>query len=310
VARQEKAMTTLSTAQDADFYNDQASIKDHLARQLRAGRLCAVLGSGASAQFKLPQWSGLIDALCNVSNITLPDDVKKSGNESASEWVLTFGFKGDRRKFAEAVREALYSGCDISFASLRRNDLLAALGALAMASSRGSVSRVITFNFDDLLETYLEFHGFLVEAIATLPTWASRADVRVFHPHGLLPIGTSRALTNVVFTARDFDEVVGRSDLWRGLTLDVFRSHTCLFIGLSGDDKNLRSLLHEARESHVSRELNHLRWGFRFAKDTDARNFEWDNRGIHNIIVADYDRDIPAWLFEIAQTAASLAATR
>ena len=47
---------------------------------------------------------------------------------------------------------------------------------------------MITFNYDDLLEIYLEFHGLVVEPIWRDEHWASNADIRIYHPHGFLPL--------------------------------------------------------------------------------------------------------------------------
>ena len=110
-----------------------------------------------------------------------------------------------------------------------------------MASNRGSVSRVLTFNFDDLLERFLTYYGFFIEPVSSVPTWGSRIDTRVFHIHGFLRGNEMEDVDGpIVMAQKHFDAMTGKDGHpWRELMVDLFRSHTCLFIGLSGDDNNL-----------------------------------------------------------------------
>jgi hypothetical protein len=300
-------MTMLTLLRDRDFYDDPSRLKDFLAEQLFNGRLALFLGAGVSTRFELPTWISLLERLAAQAGIALPDEL---GPEDAAEWLLTTCFGNDRLAFARAVHLALFQGCDASFASLRQSDLLAALGALVMTSSRGSAG-VVTFNFDDILETYLRLHGFDVASIASAPAWNSRTDVKVYHPHGLLPIGHPEASTPVVFTRKDFDAIVGKNDVvWRQVLLGVSRSSTCLFIGLSGNDSNLTSLLDETNTSHPARLRGDIFWGVRFsANASDPRRMTWENRGVFQQVVASHD-ELPTWLFEIAQKAAALRAAQ
>ena len=304
-------MTELTLLRDRDFYEDELRLQAYLGNQLYRGRLAVILGAGVSLQFGLPGWSELVRRVAVKAGGSVPPGLEHA-LEDAAEVILTKNYGGDRRRFASAVRDALYDGCDISFAALRRNDLLAALAALVMTSSRGSTSGVITFNFDDILETYLTYHGFDVEAVASMPAWATRTDVRVYHPHGLLPSDRSGDVTPLVFTRQDFDAVVGKNELiWRQVLLSVMRSSTCLFLGLSGADSNLTSMLDElngrddVKPTHPARLRGDLFWGIRFSHSSDPRLVNWENRGVFNVLLPSYD-DLPLWLFSVAQRAAAM----
>jgi hypothetical protein len=304
-------MTELTLLRDRDFYESDARLQTFLGSQLYRGRLAVILGAGVSLQFDLPGWTELVRRVAVAAGTAVPAGLENA-LEDAAEVILTKSFKGDRPLFAAAVREALYEKCDVSFAALRRNNLLAALAALVMTSSRGSMSGVVTFNFDDVLETYLTYHGFDVEAVAGMPTWSSRTDVRVYHPHGLLPLDRTADVTPLVFTRRDFDAVVGKTEaIWRQVLLAVMRSSTCLFLGLSGADANLTSLLddingrEDVKATHPARLRGDLFWGVRFTESTDSRLVTWENRGVFNVVLPTYD-DLPDWLFSIAQRAAAM----
>ena len=176
-----------------------------------------------------------------------------------------------------------------------------------MASSRGSVAKIVSFNFDDIIELYLSYFGHDISIGVNLPAWNRCADVLVLHPHGLLPSDLSKPIPRlIVFTQADYDDVIGNtSDEWHEAILGVFRSHTCLFIGLSGNDRNLTSLLKKANDTHACRQTGELYWGIRFALDGDALVPIWEKRGVFHRCVNDY-AEIPSILFDICQHAARL----
>ena len=178
-----------------------------------------------------------------------------------------------------------------------------------MASARGKVKHVISFNYDDVLERYLRYFGFTVESVPDLPRWPSRMDVRVLHPHGFLPsVDTEPASKKIVFTKDQYDEVVGDAqDAWHSTMYNIFQSHTCLFVGLSGSDDNLMNILQRASKSHVSGENQHLFWGIRFGDDAeDPILVRWEGKGVYPLTLDSYD-DLPGWLFEVCQLAAERA---
>lgn len=290
---------TLSHFDTDAAFEDPESLKSFLASQLYVGRLTLLLGAGVSFAFGLPSWDTLTARLAARTGIAKPAALT---NEEFAEHLLIKFCHNDDARLAALTRDALYDGYDRSFNALRRHDMMAALGALAMASSRGSTTRVITFNFDDLLETYLTSLGFDVEAVVEVPSWMSRADVRVLHPHGLLPSDGTPITRPIVLAKTHYSRVVGRStSAWRNELIPIMRSSTCLFIGLSGADNNLDSILEEVKDQHVTR---HPYWGLRFALRDDSRLDIWGQRRVFQILVDDHSA-IPAWLFEICQRAAT-----
>lgn len=295
------ASAAMSILMDPIRYEDEEFLKKFLAAQLSKNRLTLVLGAGVSFGFGLPTWDDLLNRAFEPTGLKRPAGLK---NEEAAEYLLNEHFKKDRIKFANNIRSALYEDLDISLNSLRRNDFLASVGAITMVSRRGSISKVVTFNFDDLLETYLTYHGFYVESVSVLPIWNSNKDLRLYHPHGFLPNNLEPIKRGIVFTQSDYDSVVGdSSDKWRSLLLSIFRSSTCIFIGLSGADTNLSSILTEVSKTHVSMGTQ-CYWGIRFSNDcNDPRRSMWQERGIYQQALSTYDL-IPTWLFEICQKAA------
>src|SRR6185369_1769279 len=113
------------------------------------------------------------------------NDSADSLQRAADEVRRKFG-SDDNRGFAELVQKCLYSGVHLDD-EIVRNNLLIALGALMTGSRRGSVSRVVSFNFDSVLEWYISLYGFVPRVVLQPPVDEGSEDVRIYHPHGFLP---------------------------------------------------------------------------------------------------------------------------
>ena len=299
-----KKSVILGPARNRALFDNPITLKPHLAEQLKLGRLAIVLGAGASFGFGLPSWDVLIDRCLNISGMTrLPG----RSAEDLGEDILTEACKGDDIIFARLVRQALYANVDLSIRALRSNELLAAIAALTMVSRRGSVGRVISFNFDDMLERYLRQSGFKMRSVNKLPCWSSNHDVTVYHPHGLLESEGPVDVVNepIVFALIHYNRLRSDKPLWYSLLLDIFSSSTCLFIGLSGSDWNLAEALTAANAVHVGRH-QHAFWGIRFSDDTNDPNLgKWETRGVIQTTLSNYD-ELPTFLFDVCQSAAQL----
>jgi hypothetical protein len=179
-------MAKTSSMSSPDDWNSSSKIKSLLARRLAQRRLSLFLGPGVSTAFKLPQWSELLDNLYSVAGEKRP--AARNNTQDAETLAAKPKYRHDSIKFATDARTALYQGFSIDSLKGSDNPMLSALGALVMSSVRGAAVNVITFNFDDLLETYLRWRGFVVGSVAALPAWNGVSDVTVLHPHGLLPV--------------------------------------------------------------------------------------------------------------------------
>ena len=130
--------------------------------------------------------------------------------------------------------------------------------------------------------------------------------MQVFHPHGLLPQDFSSAATKIVFTARDFDEVVGRNDdAWNQSMRSILIGTLPLFIGLSGDDQRLRSLLDTVKVGHPAITHGGLYWGIRPTVRSEEPHTvdRWRELGIAPRYIPTYG-DLPSFLLGICQRAA------
>lgn len=229
--------------------------------------------------------------------------------EDEADYLLSAKFGNDRMTFAKAVRHALYTPAKHDPNFLLKSDLLQAIAAFLTNSLRGRSGAVVTFNFDDILETYLKLLGFVVRSETSVPAWSSSADVLVYHPHGLLPMKDETGMTEIVFTTSDFDKVIGRPEAWNTTLSSVWSATFPVFIGLSGDDGRLRSLLDLTKPTHPATVKDSSKyWGVRPTLAT-ADSYEidrWKQLGIVSRKINSY-AELPAWLLSICQRAAASA---
>ncbi len=290
-----------------DDWEDRELRRGYLASQLCRGRLTLVLGAGVSIPFGLPGWSDLVRALFARVGEPLPSIEHTA--EDLAEYLRHRQFENDWPGFIRLVHDALYDGVNADLIRLRSHPMLSAIGALGMSSRRGSTSEVITFNFDNLLELFLRYHGFVSSSVYADAHWAGYADVTVYHPHGWVPFDLKEGSSpTLIFDQQSYARVIGQDgNPWRQLVLTVLRRHTCVFVGISGRDMNLDSILETCRAQHVSRQENKPFWGITFSDSNDeVSRIKWESRGVFQVHVSNYETDIPDFLFGICQAAAEI----
>ncbi|MER9730889.1 SIR2 family protein [Mesorhizobium sp. M0217] len=283
-----------------DSWQNEDSLVDHLAAQLVAGRLGLFLGAGVSKFFDLPDWKTLVERMSIAAGEGMPPD---GFNPIAKAEALRVKHYKTDPAFNAAVKKALYDGVTLDFAMISENRLLAAIGSLVMASRRGSAAKVITLNFDDLLEIYLEFYGFTTAIIREGRHWAQNEDVIIYHPHGFLPLDHAQESKKIVLGTTSFHDVM-TSELWRPILEAALRQHTFLYIGLSGEDMHLHSHWTKLKGSHAIVNDRICYHGVRFITgsgddDTTVMTEQW---GIHTHKLASHE-DLSGFLFKICQEA-------
>jgi SIR2-like domain len=286
-----------------ESFEDRDTQLNFLASQLKCGRLALVLGAGVSQPMGLPEWPNLVDRLFASKGSAPP-----AGNIEITLRADQFRSKyyaNDFPGYIKSIRAALYDGINFDFKDLRHNDTLAAIAALVMASNRRNTSKVITFNWDNLLEVYLAYHGFMVSSVFQDRHWNSNADVTIYHPHGFVPNGSSEHSEHLIFDRRSYSEVTGKAeDFWNQHLITIMRTHTCLFIGLSGEDPRLDSHIISCQKDHISLKDRNAFWSVSFSRKESEADY-WESRSIYCNKLTDW-KELPEMLFTICQKAAKI----
>ncbi|RVT51254.1 hypothetical protein EOK94_30090, partial [Klebsiella pneumoniae] len=154
---------------------------------------------------------------------------------------------GEAKDFIEAVTKNLYKLRNSNFPI--DSELIKSIASMCLPRRTGAkVKSVITYNFDDLLERQLISNSILHRCIYTNNESFDPDELPVYHVHGFLP--ENRKLydgldkSTLVFSEEGYHHIYSDSYHWSNLVqLNSFRENSCLMVGLSMTDPNLRRLL-------------------------------------------------------------------
>lgn len=160
-----------------DDYENLSYSLTSLSKLLSNGKLGLILGAGASIAFGLPCWRELVKRCCGEGYTgKLENDI-----ENFKQTL------NDQNKYLSAVSDALYKDITLDFNSPPNKDLLIAICSLMIGKTNGCVDKVLSLNFDCILEWYLKVNGLKVVVNSEEGTIIESNDVEIIHPHGYLP---------------------------------------------------------------------------------------------------------------------------
>jgi len=266
---------------------------------LREGKLLLVLGAGVSIGAGLPSWHQLVRDLFTAIGEKVPDtfDTRTLFD------VFRRHHCRDDEEYLDLIARGLYRDVPSAF-QLSESPIMRAVGTLAVANFQFGSRGIFSFSFDDLLETYLAAYGVPVTSLWDINSWSNNSGITVYHPHGFLPSheGADRSSQIVLDTGsyhRFVDSVVGNS--WRSFMLSQFRTHFCVFVGLSFSDMYLSTILAQAGEEHASRADDLPSWGVTFSISADdPSQLMLRDRGIETLTVDGWD-EIPRILYSLTK---------
>jgi hypothetical protein len=214
------------------------------------------LGAGVSKDAGLPSWDELLRSL-NISIIeskvpfklttTQKDDmVKLLTNLQMGAPLVTASYirKALDDKFVNEIRKALYH--DVK--PLKEQKLLSTIAKAARPLiGKLGVKGIITYNFDDLLEQHLEEKGTDYKSIYREGDFEISTKRPIYHVHGFIPSKQDKYVdldkSLLVFSEDGYLSLQNDPYSWSNLVqLKALRESTCILIGLSGIDPNLRRL--------------------------------------------------------------------
>lgn len=213
------------------------------------------LGAGVSMDAGGPSWEDLLRKImrrfkkfgkqrdfdkiyewCGMSPIILGryaasnEKVLRDISEYLRRYVLYSGVDEDKSELIKAICEAV-KGPD--------ND--------ERIVASGKVDSIITYNYDDLVESALEHRGVNVARIYQ-KNRNFRYEFPVYHVHGLIPKENNGIIPTPILGEKEYHQMYKESYHWSNVEqLHAFDRNTCFFIGLSMTDPNLRRLLDISR---------------------------------------------------------------
>ncbi|WP_447768059.1 TIR domain-containing protein [Pseudomonas kilonensis] len=237
----------------------------NLGAALKSGRLTLVCGAGTSVKAGIPVWSELllsllksmIERLSKDHSLNLGSNAAEEFNKrhGASSLILGKYLKNNLgNDFGKQVRDALY----------RKNpttcDLIDAIVDVSRPQRDGKpLDSIITFNFDALIEESLSAANVQNRAIYTEAIKHDPNELPVYHVHGYLPrTGKIPSDNDIVFSEDAYHGQFIDPFSWSNLIqLNKLTQNTCLFVGISLTDPNMRRLLDVAWRKNPDKSVSH-----------------------------------------------------
>ncbi len=232
---------------------------------LRRGRLTLVCGAGVSVAAGIPTWGELLVRLVETMMERISKDLsldlgKKAASEfqkrhSASSLILGKYLKTHLgHDFETKMRDALYASQPTTSPII---DSVVEL-ARPQRDSR-PLDSIITFNFDCLIEENLSAQSIENKPIFSEAIKHDSSEIPIYHVHGHLPrAGVVPENTELVFSEDAYHSQFIDPFSWANLIqLNKFTQNTCLFVGISLTDPNMRRLLDVAWRKSPDKTLSH-----------------------------------------------------
>lgn len=260
-----------------DTLNDQIA---SLRQSHSDGSLTLVCGAGISIGANIPSWDSLLDRLLDamaqkLTKTTTDEKIDNQGLgqlKSNSSLIIGRYLKNVLDDdFLPELRDALYREAS------NTSELIDSIVEMSRPKrSTKPLDSIITFNFDDLLEKNLkknkiEHKGIYTEGFRNKPD-----EIPIYHVHGFLPSsGRINEKMNIVFSEDAYHDQFTDPFSWSNLIqLSKFSQNTCLFVGLSLSDPNLRRLLDVAYRKDPAKGTRHFMIQKRDSKSSRNRLIE------------------------------------
>lgn len=257
-----------------DWKEKREQVVLEVSKSYLSGRFSLLLGAGVSSSAGLPDWDTLLNSLFvsmltnedlsdklsdNVHVASIVKRLRKIDGPSAltlARYIrkgLSAGSEKEQMEFIKAVTTGLYSLRNKQFSL--SSPLIKEIASLCTPTRTGAkVRSVITYNFDDLIERELETRGLAIRSIFEDIELAAPEELPIYHVHGFLPENRSNYSnldrTTLVFSEEGYHQIYSEAYHWSNLVqLTSLKETTCLMVGLSLTDPNLRRLLEIAAKS-------------------------------------------------------------
>lgn len=228
-------------------------------------KLVFVLGAGVSIDFAVPSWNDLLQKLMVLTidnkdseSMSLMFNKLFSPNPLISGRYLQNNINESQKSFEQSVREALYTNVDKSIESKLFDEIVHYCAAPGKSPNLDSI---ITYNFDDILEERISKIKIKVpfRSIFGVGMHFNNGELPIYHVHGYLPEKGKLGKNNNITLGEDiYHQQYTDIYSWNNIVqINKFRDNTCLFIGTSLTDPNMRRLLDIAHKQKGDSKNSH-----------------------------------------------------
>ena len=229
-----------------DWHTDQYKSLEMAKTSLTEERFTLFLGAGVSMSAGLPSWWKLLEDMIDTSKQKefKDGDIEKLTKVCYNSSIVMGRFvrmmmekKSNDEDYYQCLHDALYGGI-----SAYRSPLIDEICNLVY-SKKSQAQSIITYNFDDVMERALRKRG--IENYSVFGQNQPQQFFPIYHVHGFIPYANKDDIKSVpVLSEEEYHRVYASSYNWSNVEqLHALSRTTCIFIGLSMTDPNLRRLL-------------------------------------------------------------------
>lgn len=259
------------TAEEKRLEEHFAQVREAYLEAIRVGvqehkSMALVLGAGVSVDQGAETWNGMLEKFReNIRTERLLDDpeavFQKVGGTSLTTAQMCRDIWHDEETFVWQIHKSLYGQAH----PLSDTTELGEIAQLAEKCQSDRNFRILTYNYDDFLERYLDQRGVPCCSLFTTKTRYSNGqnsmdfysmngepdqNLKIYHVHGFLPKVRVKSemdklhQRSICLTEADYHMLYNQPYSWPiASQLSFFRENVCLFIGCSLSDPNIRRLL-------------------------------------------------------------------
>lgn len=250
-------------AEDKDIIKNQYI--NNLKKEYYNDNLVLFLGAGISMDANIPSWDKLVSELFvtlisqqlkeNGIEIEKKDtdkiiEILKNLNSNSPLLQARYIRTGLEKEFEESLSQIMYS------ASTDTSQILEEISQLCIPSrGKTGIQAIISYNFDDLMEKNLSRLRVKHRPIYDKGMIPENDELGIYHVHGFLPHDKDEydniSDSLLVFAEDGYHKLMLDPYNWANISqLNFLMNNTCVFIGLSMTDPNLRRLLDIASQKN------------------------------------------------------------
>lgn len=227
---------------DRDWHDKREYILDCAKSSFRENKCSLFLGAGVSIDAGGPTWDDLLyKAIKKNHKRFTKNDFNKLYSSCGQSPIILGRYIAPDKKSLEQITDyiqqyVLYKGVD-----LKKSELIKAICEFVETDK---VESIITYNYDDLVETAIRLRGYKQAYSVVAKSRNTSNELPVYHVHGLIPQNKSEIASFPVLSEKDYHDIYRESFHWSNIEqLHALDRNSCFFIGLSMTDPNLRRLL-------------------------------------------------------------------
>lgn len=239
-----------------DWTKERNARIEKLKQAYKNDEIVFMVGAGVSKDAGVPNWGELLKDL-NLSIIDKKISTKLTNREKSELADSLVGMQNGTplvsasyiknalgNQFVNEIKNSLYRNVK----PIKEQLLLEVIAKLSRPKrKRVGIDAIITYNFDDLLEVQLKKNGVEYKSIYREGDFEIPTKLSIYHVHGFIPKNPQeyknleKAL--LVFSEEGYHELQVDPYSWSNIVqMKALREKTCVLVGLSGLDPNLRRL--------------------------------------------------------------------